>query len=175
MEMLFENRYVRTEQDLKAFYFRYYFGAKYLIIDVIFALFGLYMVLPDVYYAVIWGFPFDASILLWGIYVFIMPVVQLIAWKRMVRITQKREAEALNGRDPEIHVSVYADEIHMGYAAIGDSILPYTKVKKIRQTKNLIILYSGARLGYVLRKDAFTVGSYPDFIDFLRSKGFKVK
>ena len=49
MEMLFENRYVRTEQDLKAFYFRYYFGAKYLIIDVIFALFVLYMVLPDVY------------------------------------------------------------------------------------------------------------------------------
>lgn len=175
MELLFENRYVRSEQDLKAFYFKFYFSTKYLILDVLFAVFGLYKVLPGVINTSVWKIPFDASDLIWAIYIVILPIVQLIAWKRTTRLTQKREAETLNGREPEIHVSVFEDEIHLGYVSIGESILPYTKVKKIRQTKDLIILQSGARLGYILRKDAFTVGTYPEFKVFLRRKGFKVK
>ena len=49
--------------------------------------------------------------------------------------------------------------------------LPYDKVKKIAQTKSLIILRSQANFWYILPKNTFTKGTAEEFLAFLKSKG----
>lgn len=52
------------------------------------------------------------------------------------------------------------------------SEVPLNNMEKAYETKRLVIVKSKtASLYYIFKKDAFTKGIYPDFIEFLKQKG----
>ena len=50
-----------------------------------------------------------------------------------------------------------------------------SSIKKVVQTKNLILVFTKARLVWILRKDTFGDRSKEEFLAFLRGKGLKIK
>jgi hypothetical protein len=85
----------------------------------------------------------------------------------------KRDRELFDG---EISIStVVTDQYLESIAPDGTVKLSFDKIKKARQTKNLILLHTKTNLTFIFRKDGFTQGSVDEFKAFIRSKGIKIK
>ncbi len=76
-----------------------------------------------------------------------------------------------------IHVdTIVTNEFIQNTSSTGSvNRIPYSKIKKVIQTKNLILLRSEANLVYIFCKDTFSKGTPDEFLTFLSKKGLKVK
>ena len=162
MDILFENRFVRTKEILQEFYRHAYFKNP-VILGGDLALLALLAV----------------SLILWGTHlplavVIVVPVVaaaQFLTYTRAVNAVVKRDAELTNGGGLEVVVTVTPEKL-VNTDSTGAALeLPYDKVKKVVQTKRLILLQSEAKFWYLLPKDTFTRGTPEEFLAFLKTKG----
>ena len=60
-----------------------------------------------------------------------------------------------------------------GSTSTGSADLSFEHIKKVRQSRNLIILYTKAKQAFVFPKAAFTRGTAAEFLAFLKTKGIK--
>ena len=166
MNILFENNYTRTKELAKEIYQHFYFKRPLnIIFDV---LFGLSFIANIV--SLILGQYSNNGVL---IFAPLFIAFQFYLYFKAVSVMIKRDNE-VNSDNP-IHVeTIVTDEFIRNTASTGSvNEIPYSKIKKAIQTKNLILLWSKANLIYIFRKDSFTKGDTAEFIAFLRQKGFK--
>jgi len=91
---------------------------------------------------------------------------------RIVKISLARDMEMNNGKTRELLRIVTPEKIEIACNADESKIsYHWSSVKKVIETKNLIILLTEAKMGIIFKKDGFTKGTYEDFIFFLRGIG----
>lgn len=167
MEVLFKNRYVSNKEVVKEIYRYYNFQRKRIIaFDILFALSFLVNII-----LLICGQAFNwSSIIIAPLFFFF----QFYVFFRQVNIIAKRDKEIC---EKEIEVEMTATEEFIQTASSTGSVykLEYSNIRSVVQTKNLILLFSKANLVYIFKKNGFTEGTKEEFIEFLRSKGIKVK
>lgn len=100
-------------------------------------------------------------------------VVYFLGYRGIVRLSVKRQKEISSQSPVTYTVSATESSLLHRSSAGSDIEVDFTKINKIFQTKNYIILLSDARLMYSFDKNHFTVGNPQDLLQFLRSKGFK--
>ena len=171
MDVLFSNRYTRDKAVAREFYTYYSFRRPVfyilLILMTILFLIGLAALL------------FTDS-LLW-LYMLLLPlwlIWHIVSHFVSIKTLLKRDKEQYGG--PVTVESLVTDK-HIqliqtaGGTHNGSSQVEFRSFKKAIQTKNLILLRSKTRLVYIFRKDAFTLGTPEAFLEFLRTKGIKVR
>ncbi len=167
MQPLFENRYTHDEEWAKDLFRWMYFRRP--ILWICYALFALVFAL-GVYDWIVWG---RVNLLLL-IYppVFVAMIMVLASVRR--RMTMKREVE-MYGAPVETTLWVTDDEITAKQSNGTEYRLRYTDIKKVIQTARYVFLKSKTQVVYSFKKDGFTVGNADEFIEFLKSKGIRVK
>ena len=166
MDILFENKYVNSEEITKEIYMYCYFKRPiWIAVDVFVVLnflagFGYLIFEKSLNFCI-----FAPIIILWQFYLY----------RRAVRITSKRIHEIYSEKSTEIQTFVTGENIKMNFSTVAVYEIAYSKFKKAIQTQNLIILFSETNLIYILHKDAFTKGSPEEFISFIKAKGIKIR
>ncbi len=87
----------------------------------------------------------------------------------------KRDYEISNGEGVKIQFIVDDNFIQIITSTGQEYKFEYSAIKKGIQTKNLIILYSQAKLAYIIPKKAFIKGTAEEFIKFLQTKNIIIK
>ena len=167
MEILFKNSYVRNKELAKEIYRYYYFQRKWLV--------ACYVLLLLCFLGNILISIFERTYN-WGVLVFIplFFLFQFYCYFRQVNTMIKRDSE-VHGKEISVETIVTNDYIQNTASTGAVNKLEYDKIRKVAQTKNLILLHSKANLIYIFRKDTFTQGNKEDFACFLRRKGVKIK
>lgn len=167
MEVLFENQYIKNKKVIKEVYRCLYFRSKALILAYI--IMFLYL-LKNILILFV-----HKTVDTYVLFCFILIVLILFAgYYYQVYIALKRDRE-LYGNEVLVR-AIITDEYIQNSERNGSMCkLEYTNIKNAVQTKNLIVLRTKARLGYVFPKDTFTKGDAESFIYFLKGKGIKVK
>lgn len=161
MEPLFENKYVMTKSVLREFQWRL---GHYLLIAVFMGVALVCAILTCIF-----GSKSTGTMLLFEIAVISVLLAAMFFF--IVHTTFKRMTEQAGGQSL---TSVYrfAEENFTieTIPAQSSATIDYSTVKKVVVTKNLIVLKTRARLGYILRRDSFTVGTEEAFMAFINSK-----
>ena len=172
METLFENRYVRTKEHVKEMYRYILFTGPsalmaYILTVVLLAInIALMAVEND-------GDYFFNFLILAVIVMF--PVTRVVNYIKIVNFTLDRDMELNNGSPAYLSLDVYDDVFNFTSTSGTRTDVSFLQLKIVRCTKNLILLSTDANICYVFPKDTFTKGSAIGFMEFLKSKGFKVK
>lgn len=82
----------------------------------------------------------------------------------------KRDAEVTSGGTIRVDAAATEDRLLFKASNGSEQELPYAKMKKIIQTKRLILIRSEANLCYILPKDTFTKGTPEAFLALLKEK-----
>lgn len=167
---LFTNSYVRDEELAKEFYRYSYFGKP---VHKIFAAIYIFLLAMSVFAFVKDGNP---EMLIYCI-VIIALVVGMLIWvyKRSVKAMLAQSEILLSGELPALEFSFFDNEIKTKATSGEELTVSYEKIKRVQTTKNLILLSIGMNMFFILKKDAFVLGSYESFVIFLKNKGIKVK
>ena len=167
-EILFENRYVRDETCLKETYrYLYYKRPKRI---ALYALIVFEMILTLAMFTV---YRKTEYLLFFLLFVF-FSVVIVLGYFRGVKASVRRQEELTGGKPLVVNIEIREDGVRV-YNDQSDSDFPWSKIKKVRQTENQILLQTQANLMLIISKDGFTKGTFEDFKDFLRAKGYKIK
>ena len=165
MEPLFENRYIQDEAMIREFFRRTqllspvyilgYLCCVYFLLNFIFvwAFFGY----CELYYLI-----FTAALL--GYY--------WLLYHRSIKLTMNRELEMSSGKPLERRL-VVTEDCFIHYTPTSSVEIPFDSVKKVRQSKNLILVCTKAKQAFVFPKATFTRGTLEEFLAFLKSKGIK--
>ena len=158
MEALFENHYERTKEMFRE-YCGYMFFARpsMLILDVLLVLFTAAAILLGV----------TPGILLSPV---IIAAAQIYMYFYTANTMVKRDAEVTSGGTIRVDAAATEDRLLFKASNGSEQELPYAKMKKIIQTKRLILIRSEANLCYILPKDTFTKGTPEAFLAFLKEK-----
>lgn len=167
MDILFENTYVRNKALFKELYAYFYFGRPLMIaFHILFAL----SIPLHVFNYIMYGWDPVHWLVVFLIFYFFL---RIPLYFHQVNTVLKRDRELYDG---EISIStVVTDQYLESIAPDGTVKLSFDKIKKARQTKNLILLHTKTNLTVIFRKDGFTQGSVDEFKAFIRSKGIKIK
>lgn len=167
MEPLFENVYVRDENVMKE-----YLRRMLLLGPSAFISYGLIaFLLVNLISLWIWIGYFATSYLFGA--VFIAAMYFFIYW-RTLKLTMDREQEVNGGEPLELHTTVMENSIACRTRVDAPEVA-YSSIKKVIQTKNLIIVVTKAKLAFIMTKDGFTRGTAEELLQFFRNKGLKVK
>lgn len=167
MDILFKNTYVRNKALFKELYAYFYFGRPFMIVFHI--LFALSIPL-HVFNYIMYGWDPVHWLVVFLIFYFFL---RIPLYFHQVNTVLKRDRELFDG---EISIStVVTDQYLESIAPDGTVKLSFDKIKKARQTKNLILLHTKTNLTFIFHKDGFTQGSVDEFKAFIRSKGIKIK
>ena len=165
MEIVFENNYTRNKDTAKELYRYLYFQKPLFIVLDIFLAFTFVI---NVVYIFI-GEAYNLSILIGNPIVFIL---QTFLYFSHINAMVKRDRE-LCKNGITIHTIVTNDYVQ-STSSLGDvNTLEYSNIQHVAQTKHLLLLFTKAKLIYILKKDAFTKGNGEDFLAFLKEKGIK--
>lgn len=167
MEPLFVNVYVRNDAVMKE-----YLGKMLLRrpIDIIFYIFaGIYLVES----IITWFWLEYFQLHIW-LMIAVVVLLKFVGYRRSLKLTLQRDME-LNGGEPVQLCTTVSEGGLVCRTNVDAPEVPFSSVKKVVQTKNLIILISKARLAFVLTRDGFTKGTAQELLQFLRGKGIKVK
>ena len=166
MEPLFEIRYTRDEALFREFFRRTQLMSPIYIFAYLYSAHCLFNFL---FYWFVTG---DWS----QIYLIALPCGLLgylwYLYQRSIRITLNRDLESNGGKPIDQHLIVTENAI-TGSTPTGSADLSFERIKKVRQSKNLIILYTKAKQAFVFPKAAFTRGTAAEFLAFLKTKGIK--
>ena len=92
--------------------------------------------------------------------------------KRFSKLTIDRGMELNNGSPSGARMEVTYDTLRCKSYNGAFTEIPLYNMKKAYETKHLIVIKSKTtKLYYTFKKDAFTKGTYPEFIEFLKQKG----
>ncbi|MBE6628900.1 MAG: YcxB family protein [Ruminococcaceae bacterium] len=167
-EVLFENIHVRDGKFFKEFYSFTFFKRPLLI--------ALYvsMVLSVITNVVsfIMG---TRERLVWTIGPILWFLLIFFIYKRNVSVGLKRQMEDGNGKLIVYTVKVLEDRILYKTSLGTEMTFELQKIKRVNCTKSYLLLQTFAYQMIPVQKDCFTKGSYEDFCEFLRAKGYKVK
>lgn len=110
-----------------------------------------------------------------GVLFLLFVIVALIGgYHRYIKIFLAREKEM--SREPIIHtVSFFEDKIEISSTLGSVSSFDYSMIKSVMCGKSTFLLLTKAKLVITVKRGAFTLGTDAELVDFLRSKGFKVK
>lgn len=169
MDVLFENRLIRNKDVFKAFYQYLYFKKPFPI--VMFCICGIIVTRYLLRLLFLQYFVFDILV----IYPIVYIPLLLIAYSVAVNTSVKRDIEQFGTSALLITTSFKNDSLCCTYGEVQTAPVMLDQIKKVVTTKKLILIFSKAKLCYILDKDNFTIGKLNDFIDFLRNKGLKVK
>lgn len=164
-EPIFKNVFIRDEETLKEFYKHDYLKAtRFRIIYIGYAILLLMSVLA-----------YDISLFIsYSLLGLILALIILFSYSQNLKTTIARDKELANGRDIVSQISVFDDRIELTVLENTQSV-SFENVKRADQTKNYICVITKARFAYIFKKDSFTKGDSEGFIEFLRSKGIKVR
>ncbi len=166
MDILFKNTHTRTKELTKEMYRYFYFQRTSTI--VVFVLLSLSFLANAV--SGILGYSYSIVVLV-GVPLLILSRIFFCAYQ--VNTMRKRDREM---SEQDIEVETMVTNEYVQNTALGSTAkIGLDKIKYATRTKNLILLHTKANLIYIFRKDTFTVGSYDQFMAFLKSKGIKVK
>lgn len=158
MNILFENSYTRNKDLAKELYSYIFFRRNYLFVAYIVLLISFIINLI---------FLFTTGTTNWYIFVFVplFLVLRVITYFKSVKLMTEHDNEMFGGA-VEVK-AIVTDEFIQNTTSSGSvNKLEFNKIKKVTQTKNLILLLSDSKLIYVFRKDAFSVGACDEFIVF---------
>lgn len=169
MEILFENKFVRTDKLMKELYQYYHLKRPKKIFSFILSVF---LIVYSLINAILWK---DNFYLFFAVLALAIFILEIAIYFITVKTQQKRDNEIMNGKPIEIQVTVTQDYIKNSASNGAENEISFSKIKSVFQTKNLILLMSEAKLIYIFPKDCFTVGNAEEFMLFLKNKGFNVK
>lgn len=173
MDSLYVNRYKRDEGLFKELY-RYFYLTRpiHILIYVISAIVYAEAITCVILYGRIGKV---AAFLLIAMTVSLL--VRVFNYFSQTKMAIKRDREIVGSSDKKVdfNVTVTDEFIKCGADGIGFNTIAYDSVRVVKQTKNLILICTKARLVYTLRKDSFEVGTKDEFLAFMRSKGITVK
>lgn len=168
MEVLFQNTYVRNKDLAKEIYSYYFFRRPVRIFCHIVL---LLCILLRVYSIILFGWEtIDYFVLLYSFLFFL----QIPLYYHQVNTMVKRDLE-LSRDEITVTTNVTEDYIENINSLGAKTQLKYENIKKCSETKNLILLFSKAKLIYIFRKDSFIHGTADEFKTFIRNKGIKVR
>lgn len=169
MEVLFENKLIRNKETLKSYWSYMFFQHPFRIMT--FCICGVFIVLNILQHLLWWDMDFgwqSTCALLYILYIFIM-------YNQSMSTSLMRDREQFGTNDLLITTVFTTDTLQCTYAEVLTVTVAFNKIKKVVITKKHVFLFSYANLCYILDKNNFAIGTYGDFIAFLRSKGLKVK
>ncbi len=171
MEPKFECKYTRTEKIMQEFFgYSLFLKTSSMIINILLALFFIWGIIQ----LIVSPLPFNEKI------TFIAAIV-VSAFALLFKIFVcfhnakkfiRRDMEVNNCVMKDIDLKVYDDQICQATQS-SNVDLDFNKIKKVIQTKNLILLMTYTELCLVFEKNSFTIGTSDEFLEFIRSKGFK--
>ena len=103
-----------------------------------------------------------------------MVSVRFVLYGIQTKLVIKRQVE-MYGKTVENVWTVTDDEMTASMSSGAEYHVHYADVKRAVQTKKFVYLWSKTRTVYSFKKDGFTVGTADEFIEFLKSKGIRVK
>ncbi|MCR5809053.1 MAG: YcxB family protein [Clostridiales bacterium] len=163
MEPLFENSFDLNEETMKEFLRsnRKTSLLVFIILDVaVMLFFFLYYLIA--YSEIALFYPVAA--------------LALIAFSfAMYAVSEKRTLRALreqtDGKPYIVTRRFFGEEFRSSDSISGGEVaVEYEKIAKVVETKNLLILRTNAKLNYILRKDAFTMGTPEEFKSFIEGR-----
>ena len=160
--MLFESRYVSDEQ-----WFNEIYGYIYLRRPINLIIAGILAV-----YSILMIFIFKSATLL------VVTIVLVAVRLAMYSVAKKREPARIKemyGENVGVIASVFDDCIRYSTTSGNNFRVHYTDMKAVESTEHYILIFSKTNSIYTLKKEWFTHGNANDFMNFMRSKGIKVK
>ena len=167
MESMFENRHVSDKQMYKDLYRYVFFLRKPVIVCYAVLFFGLIVDVIEWIYA-------KESFELTGM--FLVPLFflfMILRYNYVVNTTVKRNIE-LHGKEVSVKTDVYNDYFQITSSTGSVFKIDFNNIKKVMQTKKLILLMSKEKQIFVLSKDGFTKGTPQEFLAFLKRKGYRI-
>lgn len=167
MNILFENSFVKNEEWAKDVYGYIYFRRPSAIIClVIFGSNPIFQLCNLIAGNGIYWSTLLISLFVCAYFVFM--------YKRTVKTVLLRDME-IHGKRIEITLYVTDENIKLSQSTGSELYLNYYDIKKAVKTKKYIYLWSKTNMIYTFKKDSFSVGDENGFIEFLKSKGIKIK
>ena len=162
--LLFENVFEVNDKDYRE-YIRFK-RVRSVGLYVSIAFFA-YLIGSLLYYLIVWRY-FEYLYLIYFVgFIALDLIIDLVNRSRR----NKMLAEQTGGKPYKLIKRFYEDRIEYGDSLNeGMTRGEYSTLRKLRETKNLMIVSSAAKLDYSLKKDAFTVGSAEDFKAFINRK-----
>lgn len=167
METLYENHYTRTNSIIKEYMHRTRLLSP---MSVALYLLALYWTANSV---ILW-FSFNQFYPNYLIYSAVALTVHFLLHFWSVWSALRRERKQNGGMPLQMHMA--ATDTHLTVQS-GDfsTQMPYSSFKRACQTKNLVIVYTRGRVGWIFPKESFTTGDYLEFLFYLQAKGLKVR
>lgn len=171
MENRFECKYVRDKAVIKEFLQSSFLKNPIIIVFSVISIIAILIDLVYIFFSILF---FDISDISRGIvtlicassilfFIFLRYILEL-------NIFVKRDKENNGGAFPEITVTVTDDGIlHRSSSGI-EFRLGFNSIKKIKNTKKLIVIITKARQGILFKKDSFTEGTPDELVNFLKAK-----
>lgn len=169
MKTLFENKYTCTqeiyEEIYRHFYFRHplYFGIGIALI--------LFALLTNAISIMSMGTPNLPSIAFLLVYYVLLSIVCKSSAKKRYQSDLK-----VNMNKPLAATFTFReDAIALKFSNSSVTTTPYTDIKKVTQTKELLMLVTKDRVSLTLKKNSFKNGTLEAFKKFLETKNIIVK
>jgi len=165
MDVLFENQFVRNKELAKEFNAYILFRRPAMIpLYIIMSVLVISLIINAVLQRA------DAYFYLAAVVAY--TILKIVQYFRSVSIMVKRDIE-MSGGDLSVNCLVTEDVVQYSHAGSAATPVQLTNIKRWITTKHYIMLCSGTKLIYFLRKDGFTKGTEGDFYKFLERKGIQ--
>ena len=163
METLFENRYTRSDAIIKE-----YMRRTQLLSPIPVALYLM------IFYWIIRSFVlwYDTGAL--DVKMLLSAAAIMILFFTMYFL--KERATLKQNRIKKIKMHFTATETHLTVKS-GDftSQISYHDIRSVRQTRNLIVVFTHKKVGWIFPRSTFTKGTAEEFLYYLQAKGQKVR
>lgn len=161
MDVRFKNSYVMTKEVVREVKFKMLHPVPWAIASAVFALLfaGLYV------------YAHESVHLLCAVLLAATAAMFIVVVLTDVNRTWKQMCEQANSKAIEVELT-FTDEkaVNSSHGMEGRIELDYADIKRVVKTKHYIVLVTRARLGHMLRRDSFTVGTEGDFFKFIEEK-----
>ncbi len=164
---LFENRHVRDEAFFKDFFRATLLKRKVMLVMWSIVLFSSAVNLLS------WILNSSTPALIFAVaFPLLAAFVYLYPYTKSVRVMTAREAELVSGELKPYITQCFEEEIRFLTPHGGDATVEYAKIKRVKVSRDYLLLGTATRQYFPIKKDGFTVGTYEAFCAFLRAKGY---
>lgn len=167
--MLFENKFVCTEEFYNDYYQYIYFKMpRKVVINImlVIAFIGGISIADIQGYGKLYGIILmnNNNIFMWLI------VLQVYNFFMRKKMKYKRDLELNGGKPKEVKLIVTENEINYLTSGGSNISIELVDIKNAMVTKNYYILFSKAQITFVFKKDSFMTGTAVEFEKFLRQR-----
>ena len=165
----FENRSVRTREDIRELYRSYFFGrASAIIFHGITAFYMIISLALFVYYlAALWVF--NIPILAFFLLAALLLLYRVFAYKKYVKIA---EGALLSAEGSELAVIVDGGWVFTDESR--EKGIPLSSIRRAHLTEHLIYLTFGQGGVIILSRQGFIQGNETEFLDYIKGRKISV-